>query len=76
MMAEAAAPAARALKMNRMAAPTMTRRLPQRVGDLPARKAPSAQPGNRALTVTPSHASLRLNVLRRPSWVPLMTPLS
>jgi hypothetical protein len=34
--------------------------------------APSAQPGNNALTVTPSQAALKPNVLRSPSWVPLM----
>ena len=76
MSAEPAAPAASALMMNNSAAATMTRRRPQTSANRPARNAPRAQPGSRALTVMPSQTSLRLNVLRRPSWVPLITPLS
>ena len=54
----------------------MTRRRPQRSAERPARNAPSAHPGSSALTVMPSHTSLNAKVLRKPSCVPLMTPLS
>ena len=65
--AEPAAPAASALRMKSRAAATMTRRRPHTSANRPARNAPTAQPGSRALTVIPSHASLRAKVLRRPS---------
>ncbi len=62
--------------MNSIAAANITRRRPKRSADRPATNAPTAHPGSRALTVMPSHASLKLKVLLSPSWVPLMTPLS
>ena len=40
-----------------------------RSADRPAVKAPTAQPGSKALTVMPSHASLKLKVLLSPSCV-------
>ncbi len=76
MSAELAAPEPSALKMNSTAAACMTLRRPQTSASRPAMNAPIAQPGNKALTVTPSPAGLRPNVLRSPSCVPLMTPLS
>ena len=49
--------------MNSNAAATMTRRRPQTSASRPARNAPTAQPGSSALTVMPSHASLKPKVL-------------
>ena len=76
MSAEVAAPAPSALNMNSTAAVCMTLRRPQTSASRPAMNAPTAQPGSNALTVTPNHPGLSPNVLRSPSWVPLMTPLS
>jgi hypothetical protein len=71
-----AAPVPMALTTNSRAEMIITVRRPQTSARRPAAKAPMAQPIRMAPTVTPVPSSVSLKASFRPSWVPLMTPLS
>src|SRR5581483_4403266 len=71
-----AAPAPSADSRNSTAEAISTERRPRRSARRPARNAPRAQPSSIEATSKPTPAELEWKARRRPSTVPLMTPLS
>ena len=74
--AELAAPVATAVTRNRIAFKSIVGRRPRESANLPAPKAPTAQPNNTDATANPVPAASIPKALASASTVPLITPLS